>query len=62
MSRVVTFKLDDRTLEELDKLANEMGMPRSWLIREAIYRFLTQYGSGTSIVKRRIGVRRVIIW
>ncbi|MEB3851647.1 MAG: ribbon-helix-helix protein, CopG family [Desulfurococcales archaeon] len=42
--RVVTFKIDPRTLEALDRLAATLRMTRSELIREAIERLLDDYG------------------
>jgi len=38
--RIVTFKLDEETLEKLDELARSVGVPRSELIRKAIEDFL----------------------
>ncbi len=40
MHRIVTFKLDARVLELLDKLARKRRVTRSEIIREAIYRLL----------------------
>jgi len=38
--RVITFKLDEETLERLDILAMKRRVPRSALIREAIIKLL----------------------
>jgi len=38
--RVITFKLDEETLERLDILAMRRRVPRSELIREAIIKLL----------------------
>jgi metal-responsive CopG/Arc/MetJ family transcriptional regulator len=43
-TRVVTFKIDPQMLEKLDKLARELSMSRSELIREAINEFLLKLG------------------
>lgn len=40
--RVVTFKLRDDELEELDRKATMLGVPRSELIRVAIREYLRQ--------------------
>ncbi|NPA04686.1 MAG: ribbon-helix-helix protein, CopG family [Crenarchaeota archaeon] len=40
MHRIVTFKLDSRILEIVDRLARKRRVTRSEIIREALYRFL----------------------
>jgi len=40
--RVVTFKLSEDELEELDRKAAMLGIPRSELIRKAIREYLRQ--------------------
>ena len=45
--RVVTFKIDEDTLEELNYLALKLGMPRSELIRQAIKLFLKMHRNHT---------------
>lgn len=40
--RVVTFKIRDDELEELDRKATMLGVPRSELIRTAIREYLRQ--------------------
>ena len=40
--RVVTFKLSEDELEELDRKAAMLGVPRSELIRKAIREYLRQ--------------------
>jgi len=38
--RVITFKMDERLLEELDRFCNALGMSRSEAIRLAITQLL----------------------
>ena len=38
--RVVTFKIDDSLLDELDKFCAQAGLPRSECIRQAIKQML----------------------
>ena len=51
--RVVTFKIDEDTLEELNFLALKLGMSRSELIRQAIQLFLKMH-------RNRIAPPRVV--
>jgi len=36
----ISVRLDDDTLERLDRLGGELARPRSWLIDQAIQRYL----------------------
>jgi len=55
--RVITFKLDEETLEELDKLAMRKGKTRSELIRRAIEMYIANHKQKQyPIVARRIRV------
>ena len=36
----ISVRLDDDTLERLDRLRKELARPRSWLIAEAVQRYL----------------------
>lgn len=38
--RVVTFKIDEKDLEKIDRLANRLGKARSEVIRMALKRFI----------------------
>jgi len=38
--RVVTFKIDDSLLDELDRFCTQAGLPRSECIRQAIKQML----------------------
>ena len=58
--RVVTFKLDERVLEQLDILAMRRGVPRSELIREAIIKLLRNEFKEPSR-PFKFTVRRVVI-
>lgn len=40
---VVTFRIDIETLEELEKIANELGFDRSDVIRLAIRELIRRY-------------------
>ena len=57
--KVVTFKLRDEELEELDRIARKLGMTRSDVIREAIRRFLSEVGTHPRV---RVRVRRVVLY
>ncbi len=56
--RVVTFKMDERLLEELDKYAMRNGMTRSDAIRKAIMELLKNAGPRPYFKYR---IRRVVI-
>ena len=57
MVRVVTFKLDDELLRDLDRVADELGVTRSEVIRMALKAFIR----GRSPRREVIRVRRVIL-
>ena len=58
--RVITFKLDEETLERLDILAMRRRVPRSELIREAIIKLLrNEFREPSRPFK--IGIKRVVI-
>ncbi|GAB4278119.1 MAG: hypothetical protein Kow0092_33910 [Deferrisomatales bacterium] len=38
--KATSVRLDDAVLERLDRLAREMSRPRSWVISQAIERYL----------------------
>lgn len=40
--RVITFKLDDETILKLNRVAGELGMSRSEVIRVAIASYLSK--------------------
>ncbi len=44
--RVVTFKVDVDTLREIDRVAEELGMNRSELIRKAVLEFISKSAAG----------------
>jgi len=41
--RVVTFKLDDKVLEQLDRIARRTGKRRSELLREGVELVIEKY-------------------
>ena len=59
MTRVVTFKMDEHLLEELDKYAIRNGLTRSDAIRKAIIELLRREPPRSSIFRYRI--RKVVI-
>ncbi len=44
-TRVVTFKMDPHMLERVDRIAKELSMSRSELIRAALEEFLLKFGT-----------------
>jgi len=56
--RVITFKLDDETLEMLDRYALTHGLTRSAAIRKAILKLL---GENNTQKQPRITIKRIII-
>ena len=56
--RVVTFKLRDEELDELDRFAARLGMTRSDVIRKAIKRFIQDNGH---IPPLRFRIRKVVL-
>lgn len=58
MLRLVTFKIDEKELEELDKFCERNGLTRSDAIRLAIRKLLNE---GAEIKIKPIKVRKVIL-
>ena len=56
--RVVTFKLKDEELEELDRFAARSGLTRSDVIRRAIRAYIRGNGSVPPI---RYRIRKVVL-
>ena len=56
--RVVTFKIKDEELEELDRFALRHGLTRSYVIRKAIKEYLRGNGS---IPVRKLRIRKVVL-
>lgn len=42
MTKVTTVRLDEKLTEQLDALAASVDRPRSWLIEQAIKRYLAE--------------------
>ena len=57
--RVVTFKIRDCELEEIDRLVARLGMNRSEFIREAIRAYIRHLWRDDVVVRRFVRVRRV---
>lgn len=39
--KTTTIRMDDKTLARLDAMANSLSRPRTWIINQAIERFLS---------------------
>ena len=57
MMKIVTFKIDEDTLEKVDFYCFRRGIPRSEFIRQAIKEKLTHGKKG----RQRIRVKRVVL-
>ena len=57
--RVVTFKIRDSELEEIDKMAARLGMNRSEFIRNAIRAYIKHLWRDDVVVRRFVRIRRV---
>jgi len=58
--KVVTFKIDEALLERIDRLALQLGVPRSEIIREALLNFLN--GGNVRVSRKNyIKIRHVIL-
>jgi predicted transcriptional regulator len=53
--RIVSFKIDDNTLEMLDKYALRVGKSRSQIIREAINDFINRKYPRSKYVITEVG-------
>ena len=56
--RVVTFKIDETLLEELDRYAARVGLARSDVIRKAIIEYIR---GGSKERKTRLRIRKVVV-
>ncbi len=56
--RVVTFKMDENLLEELDRYAVRNGLTRSDVIRRAIIELLRNSSNGSRI---RYRIRKIVL-
>ena len=59
--RVYTFKMEEREMEVIDRLARQLRKTRSDVIREALQIWLSNYGYGGVRVEQAIRVRRVVL-
>lgn len=58
--KIVTFKIDESLLDKIDRLALQLGVPRSEIIREALISFLN--GGNVRVGKKNyVRIRRVIL-
>ncbi len=58
--RIVTFKVEESVLKEIDELARFEGVSRSEIIREALMNYLSRVKRELR-VRRPVRVRRVIL-
>ncbi|MDW7969109.1 MAG: ribbon-helix-helix domain-containing protein [Sulfolobales archaeon] len=56
--RVVTFKIDEILLEEVDKVAKMFGMSRSEIIRDALSSYLR---SVKTVKKNNVNIKKVTL-
>ncbi len=64
--KVVTFKIDDEVLEELDAVASKLGISRSEVIRCAISEYLMKYRAPKPPIIEgsfppRVRIRKIVI-
>ncbi|MEM1622605.1 MAG: ribbon-helix-helix protein, CopG family [Sulfolobales archaeon] len=57
--RVITFKLDEETVSELNKVASKLGISRSEVIRAAILNYVNDYINKET--NRKTGTRRILL-
>ncbi len=58
--KIITFKITDDLLEQLDRYCRWVGIPRSEVIRQALQRMLAPYVSGKGKAVK-VRVRKVIL-
>ncbi|MEM0361349.1 MAG: ribbon-helix-helix protein, CopG family [Sulfolobales archaeon] len=58
MLRVVTFKIDELLLEEVDRFAKMFGISRSEVIRDALSNYLK---SVRTIKKNNVSIKKVTL-
>lgn len=56
--RIVTFKIDEILLEEVDKVAKMFGMSRSEIIRDALSSYLR---SVKTVKKNNVNIKKVTL-
>ena len=58
--RVVTFKMEEELLDELDRYASSLGLTRSDVIRRAIIELLR--GSKETPRRMKFRIRKVVVY
>lgn len=53
-SRKMTFSLDQQTADQVDQLAERLGMPKSGVIREAVREYAAQAGRLSDTERARL--------
>ena len=59
--RVITFKASDDLIEAMDKLARELGITRSELIKRAIAKYIAENRTGEKQPKN-VRIRKVVVY
>lgn len=59
--KIVTFKANEDLIREMDKVAAELGVTRSHLIRMAVQRFMREYREQEGSYIRSTGRERIIV-
>ncbi len=59
--KIVTFKASEDLIREMDRVAAELGVTRSHLIRMAVQRFMREYREQEEPYIRSTGRDRVIV-
>jgi len=61
MSRVITFKASEKLVEDMDKLARELGITRSELIKRAIAKYIAEKMTEKEKPKN-VRIRKVVVY
>ena len=59
--KIVTFKASEDLIREMDRVAAELGVTRSHLIRMAVQRFMREYREQEETYIRSTGRERIIV-
>lgn len=59
--KIVTFKASEDLIKEMDRVAAELGVTRSHLIRMAVQRFMREYREQEDAYIRSTGREKIIV-
>lgn len=59
--KIVTFKASEDLIREMDRVAAELGVSRSHLIRMAVQRFMREYREQGESYIRSTGRERIVV-